>query len=98
MASSETPETIPLRPCGYCRKRFRPAKLSGKNARFCSEDHRVEFHKFGTLEYRRLLDLMVSELKRQAQEAAMAKISPQDRKYISQSRKDAGKSNPGVSE
>lgn len=90
-------EKIPERLCLYCRKKFRPLLKRARDAKFCRDDHRGLFHKFGTLEYRRLLDLMVSELKRQAEEAAIAKLAYEDRVVISRSRKDAGKSAPGNS-
>jgi hypothetical protein len=43
---------FPLRPCRYCRGKFRPTR---KNQHFCTAGHRINFWKYGALPFDKLI-------------------------------------------
>jgi hypothetical protein len=60
---STTPKTLKPRQCKYCRAQFTPARLAGKEAKFCCPNHRKAYHRYGGLPFDKLMDRVRKEMK-----------------------------------
>ena len=60
------------RKCRYCKATFQPQR---EHARFCCEDHRVEYWRYGKLPFQKMLARVEQEARRVAREEAQRVIA-----------------------